>query len=410
LYLPGEQLTQTSSGTTGVRYYTFDGNLVAESTGSILYWTETNLQGSITCVVNAFSESSPPVYRTFTPYGTVAGSTGTWPDNRTFLNDPYNSSTGLVDIGARKYNPVTDTFISVDPDLDTSSPQTMTGYTYAADDPVNNADPSGQMLCEDSVCGSAQYLEAHFSTVSQVSSGSTGSGNSGSAGSSNLDTQFAQLGSWSWLTPSMLKGLSQIPTNLPVLKNIPPNLNLGKLPNLPPCISIGGPVPGNNDCSEGSETPHFDYYSSGALVCIVVCIGFQETVDRYGRTYQTFQLGAGCCFIGAGGTGAQVLGYGDKRPSPNALKNFITGKSYEGGVTAGLGPVGASFSAVQGLPDTSGPQAWALQGGPSTGIGLGGWWDESWTYPSSDMGGPGSPPPTCDSPVESRFNPCTIGY
>jgi RHS repeat-associated protein len=173
LYLPGEQLTSTSSGTTGVRYYTFDNETVAESTGSSLYWAETNLQGSVTCAVNAFSESSPPIYRTFTPYGTVVGSTGAWPDNRTFLNDPYNALTGLVDIGARKYNPATDTFISVDPDLDPTNPQTMTGYTYAADDPVNSADPSGLMLCEGNVCGSAQYLEARSSTVAQTSSGST---------------------------------------------------------------------------------------------------------------------------------------------------------------------------------------------------------------------------------------------
>jgi RHS repeat-associated protein len=170
LYLPGEQLTQTSSSVAGVRYYTFDGKVVAESTGSTLYWTEANLQGTLTVAVSAFSESSPPIRRTFTPYGTVVtGGDGTWPDNRTFLNDPYNTTSGLIDIGARKFDPATDTFISVDPDLDTSSPQAMTGYTYAADDPVNSADPSGDMLCYDSVCGSAQFLEAHSSAIAAAS-------------------------------------------------------------------------------------------------------------------------------------------------------------------------------------------------------------------------------------------------
>jgi RHS repeat-associated protein len=143
LYLPDEQLTSTSSGVTGVRYYTFDGETIAESTGSALYWTETNLQGSVTAEVNAFSESSPASYRTLTPYGTVVGSGGTWTDNRTFLNDPYNAASGLIDVGARKFDPATDTFISVDPNLNANDPQTMTGYTYAGDDPVNDADPSG---------------------------------------------------------------------------------------------------------------------------------------------------------------------------------------------------------------------------------------------------------------------------
>jgi RHS repeat-associated protein len=148
LYLPGEEITSGSGGTSGVRYYTFDGQTIGLSTGSNLYWTETNLQGSITTAVNAFSESSPAIYRTFTPYGTALTSTGEgpWPTDQTFLNDTDNTTSGLIDIGARKYNPATGTFISVDPVLDATSPQTMTGYTYGADDPVNNQDPTGQML------------------------------------------------------------------------------------------------------------------------------------------------------------------------------------------------------------------------------------------------------------------------
>jgi RHS repeat-associated protein len=173
LYLPGEQLTQTSSGTTGMRYYTFDGNIVAETTGSTLYWTETNLQGSITVAVNAFSQSSAVLRRTFTPYGTVVNGSSTWPDNRTFLNDPDNADTGLIDIGARKLNPATDTFVSVDPALDQSSPQSMTGYSYGADDPVNNADPTGKMyMIAGGYEGSLQYLEAHAAAIERATESS----------------------------------------------------------------------------------------------------------------------------------------------------------------------------------------------------------------------------------------------
>jgi len=90
------------------------------------------------------------IYRGMTPYGTVLNGTGTWPDNRGLLGDPNPSATGLVDIGARKFNPATGLFISVDPNLDVGHPQSMTGYTYGADSPVTNEDPTGLMFID---CG-----------------------------------------------------------------------------------------------------------------------------------------------------------------------------------------------------------------------------------------------------------------
>jgi RHS repeat-associated protein len=146
LFLPGEQITSKGSATSGMRYYGFGGITIGETNGTSLYWTEANLQGTLTVAVNAFSESTAPVYRTTTPYGTMVSASGSataWPDNRTFLNDNGSPDTGLVDIGARKFDPATDLFISSDSVLDTGNPQTMAGYTYAADDPVNDEDPTG---------------------------------------------------------------------------------------------------------------------------------------------------------------------------------------------------------------------------------------------------------------------------
>jgi RHS repeat-associated protein len=148
LFLPGEQLTTNGTTTTGMRYYTFAGKPIAEANGTTLYWTEANLQGTLQVALSAFSESSPVTRRTVTPYGGMVPGTGTWPDNRTFLNDP-STAAGLIDIGARKYNPVTGTFLSVDPVLDPANPQSMTGYAYAAGDPVNASDPTG--LCAKSM-------------------------------------------------------------------------------------------------------------------------------------------------------------------------------------------------------------------------------------------------------------------
>jgi len=154
LYLPGEQITSSGAATTGIRYYSFAGKIVAEmtgatgSTGAALYWLAGNAQGTMTTAVAAFSQSTV-TRRAMTPYGTVLNGSGTWLDNRTMLGDPSPASTGLVDIGARKYNPATGLFVSVDPNLDPTNPQTMTGYTYAADNPVTNSDPTGLMFMMD---------------------------------------------------------------------------------------------------------------------------------------------------------------------------------------------------------------------------------------------------------------------
>lgn len=166
LYLPGEQISADGTTTTGIRYYTFAGHVIGETTPTTLYWLNGTAQGTMNAAVAAFSQSSPVIRRASTPYGTMLAGTGTWPDNKGFLGDPAPAATGLVDLGARKFDPATDLFLSVDPMLATDSPQTMTGYTYAADDPSTFSDPSGLHLesCPPEGCGN---------------SGGTGNGTSG---------------------------------------------------------------------------------------------------------------------------------------------------------------------------------------------------------------------------------------
>ncbi len=155
LYLPGEQLSTNGATTTGMRYYTFAEHLIAETTPSTLYWLTGTTQGTTTTAVAAFSESSPPIRRAMTPYGTPLAGTGTWPDDRGFLGDSAHPATGLADIGARKYDPSAGLFLSVDPVLSTANPQTMTGYTYSADNPITDSDPTG--LCPSSDCAGAHW-------------------------------------------------------------------------------------------------------------------------------------------------------------------------------------------------------------------------------------------------------------
>ncbi|MER5528654.1 RHS repeat-associated core domain-containing protein [Streptomyces sp. NPDC002677] len=82
----------------------------------------------------------------YTPYGqTRAGANSTsWPDpTRSFLDKPQDTSTGYTDVGARKYDSALGRFISADPVFEANSPQELGGYTYAADNPVSNSDPTG---------------------------------------------------------------------------------------------------------------------------------------------------------------------------------------------------------------------------------------------------------------------------
>ena len=88
--------------------------------------------------------------RRVAPRGTAPPS---WPDAHAFLGKPADTNTGLGIIGARQYDPSTGRFLSVDPILDTSSPQTMAGYAYAADNPVTQADPTGLLLPGGGQCG-----------------------------------------------------------------------------------------------------------------------------------------------------------------------------------------------------------------------------------------------------------------
>ncbi|MGW1761022.1 RHS repeat domain-containing protein [Streptomyces mirabilis] len=85
----------------------------------------------------------------YTPYGQprASANTTTWPDpTHSYLGKPQDTTTGYTDVGARKYDPTLGRFISADPVFDATSPQQLGGYTYAADNPLTNSDPTGLWL------------------------------------------------------------------------------------------------------------------------------------------------------------------------------------------------------------------------------------------------------------------------
>ncbi|MFJ5550632.1 ricin-type beta-trefoil lectin domain protein [Streptomyces sp. NPDC093225] len=150
LYLFGgtEQITLNVAAKTwtGLRHYTGpDGtDITRSSSGSVTYQVP-NAQGTSTTAIDAGSLLATRRY--YDPYGNARGPKPTsWaaPDeNRGFLNQPLDTSSGLNLLGARNYDGMSGRFLSPDPVFQAGDPNQMGGYTYAADNPASGSDASG---------------------------------------------------------------------------------------------------------------------------------------------------------------------------------------------------------------------------------------------------------------------------
>jgi len=79
----------------------------------------------------------------YAPYGAIdlgADGTGQAPQTFGYRGELQDANTGLVNLRARTYNPVTGQFLTRDP----LEQQTGQAYAYANGNPVNNTDPTGQ--------------------------------------------------------------------------------------------------------------------------------------------------------------------------------------------------------------------------------------------------------------------------
>jgi len=84
----------------------------------------------------------------YEPYGEVASSSGAQPGSQKYTNAQWNggdalAALGLSQLGARIYDPVIGRFLSRDPLLIPRTAATTNPYTFAMNDPVNSADPTG---------------------------------------------------------------------------------------------------------------------------------------------------------------------------------------------------------------------------------------------------------------------------
>jgi RHS repeat-associated protein len=153
LYLPGEELKYSTSlkNVVGTRYYGISGNAVAMRVGG---GNPTVLSGDQhgTNSLAYQPDTDAITRRSFDPYGNQFGTPlRVWPDDHGFLNKSVDQATGLTDVGAREYDATIGRFLSVDPELDPTSPGQLNGYAYSADNPTTFSDPTGARIagCEE---------------------------------------------------------------------------------------------------------------------------------------------------------------------------------------------------------------------------------------------------------------------
>ncbi|MGW3118504.1 RHS repeat-associated core domain-containing protein [Streptomyces sp. NPDC001107] len=137
------------------RYYTAGSQVIAlrtNKTGSAtVSWLAADQHGTGSLTVDATTQAVTKRYTA--PFGASrTGGTGTWPDDKRFLGDSTDATSGLTYIGAREYDATTGRFISVDPILDTGNAQSLNGYAYAGNNPLTFSDPSGLKFCADDAC------------------------------------------------------------------------------------------------------------------------------------------------------------------------------------------------------------------------------------------------------------------
>jgi RHS repeat-associated protein len=222
LYLPGEQLTATTSGTSttvaGTRIISLPsgGDVVRTGTTTAYSFEIPDTHG--TNDLSLDSTAQTPTWRQFTPYGAARGTTVTWADNRGFLNKPADPDTGLTYIGARAYDPQTAQFISPDPILNPADPQDLNPYAYAADNPVTNADPSGLCPVYDLSCPPVNFPPPNNGGGSTTTPGGSSSSGSGWSSSGLISPTCSGEGCtpamWGAATGSLGASLHPAGTNL----------------------------------------------------------------------------------------------------------------------------------------------------------------------------------------------------
>ena len=157
-----------SSTVTATRTYSRGDTPIAErstATGSVVQtWLLADKQNTVYGQVN--DTTGALTLRRQDPFGnTRTGSSPSWADGHGFLNKIASAATGLTQLGDRLYDSAIGRFVSVDPVLAPLNPQQNDGYSYGANAPTNNTDPTG--ACYNSETGAFNMLRNCACTNSQ---------------------------------------------------------------------------------------------------------------------------------------------------------------------------------------------------------------------------------------------------
>ncbi|MEV7583374.1 RHS repeat domain-containing protein [Streptomyces erythrochromogenes] len=154
LYTETTEVHVKGAKTWATRAYSIAGTKVAaltnESGSARLSFVAGDAHGTSSLTVSA-DDTQSVAKRYTTPFGAARGpAPATWPDDKRFLDKPQDASTSLTHVGAREYDVALGQFLSVDPILAPNAPQSLNGYSYASNNPVTSADPSG--MCAEIDC------------------------------------------------------------------------------------------------------------------------------------------------------------------------------------------------------------------------------------------------------------------
>ncbi|MEU4352685.1 HYD1 signature containing ADP-ribosyltransferase family protein [Streptomyces sp. NPDC023838] len=148
LYLGATELklTKGTAKPTANRYYPLGAATAVRTDDNKVTFQATDHHGTADTSINATDGTA--TQRRMTPFGQDRGTPSTnWAGTRGFIGGTKDTQTGLTHLGAREYDPNTGRFISIDPILEPNKPQSLTGYSYAENNPVTLSDPNGTFSC-----------------------------------------------------------------------------------------------------------------------------------------------------------------------------------------------------------------------------------------------------------------------
>ncbi|MFJ5921885.1 RHS repeat-associated core domain-containing protein, partial [Kitasatospora sp. NPDC092948] len=146
LYLGATELklVKGAAKATATRYYSLSGSTAVRTDDNKVTFQTTDHHS--TAMVGIDATTGALNQRRSLPFGATRGTAPTtWAGTRGFVGGT-TEPTGLTHLGARDYDPTTGRFISVDPLLTATDPQSLAGYTYGDNNPLTLSDPTGRSI------------------------------------------------------------------------------------------------------------------------------------------------------------------------------------------------------------------------------------------------------------------------